>query len=191
MFWKKKQGLVHVTFHEGARSDESTRPIAQAKVPVEQLPETFAVATRMQLENVEWDVLEAEPAHRRDFEASGRLDVYLTRVEQVDPKEIGFTQLDITETIGAPPGLGADDWIETTPINAQPGAEGMRGLPPLTAGEDEVHAAAVKLSAIREEVGVEGDGVYCPVCHIANVDYSWLREPCPRCRRPLLAFGWT
>jgi hypothetical protein len=191
VFWKKKQKLIDVTFYEGARGDESTQPIAQVAQQVEQLPETFAVATQLQIGDDEWQVLEAVPAHRRDFEKSGRLDVYVARVESVDPGEVGFTQLDITEEFGVPPGASRDDWIETSPINTQAGAEGVRGLPPLTADNDEVYAAAVELSAIREEVGVEGDGVYCPTCHIANVDFARLHEPCPRCSRGLLAFGWT
>ena len=160
MFGKKKQALIDVTFYEGASSDTSTQPIAQAAVPVEQLPESFAVATRMQLENVDWDVLEAVPAHRRDFEKSGRLDVYLTRVELVDPEEIGFTKLDITEEIGRPTELSRDDWIKTDPINSHAGAEGARGLLSAIAYDAAVYGAAVKLSGIREDIGVEGDGVY-------------------------------
>jgi hypothetical protein len=44
-------------------------------------------------------------------------------------------------------------------------------------------------NALRELI--PSAGVYCPVCHIANVDLGRLRTPCPQCGRPLLKFGWA
>lgn len=64
------------------------------------------------------------------------------------------------------------------------------GLPPVGADADEVYEVAAKLSALRESFPVRDDGVYCPVCHVANVDLGRLQTPCPRCGRPLLKFGW-
>jgi hypothetical protein len=103
---------------------------------------------------------------------------------------ISFSQVDITDRFGDDQRLGPDEWIETTPLNSSiPDPEAM-GLPPMGADADEVYRIADRLSALRESIPVPNDGVYCPVCHIANVDLGRLRMPCPRCRRPLLKFGW-
>jgi hypothetical protein len=64
------------------------------------------------------------------------------------------------------------------------------GLPPAGAGADEVYRVASKLSELRESIPIPNDGVYCPVCHIANVDLGRLRKPCRKCGRALLKFGW-
>ena len=110
-------------------------------------------------------------------------------VEHVDPAELNFSQVDITERFGDDLSLGPEDWIETIPINSMGGP--IRNLPPIDAVPDEVFRIASELSEMRESFGVAGDGVYCPVCHIANIDIGRLRTPCPKCGRELLAFGWT
>lgn len=112
------------------------------------------------------------------------------KVKYVNPNEIGFTQVDITETFDDHLTLSKEDWIETVSLNSF--ASGPPGnLPPADASEDEVYRIASDLSKIRETLNLPDDGVYCPVCHIANVDIENLRTPCPKCGRPLLAFGWT
>src|SRR5205814_10073237 len=90
-----------------------------------------------------------------------------------------YSQVDITEAFGDDQRLGPDEWIVTVPLNATtPDPESM-GLPPVGADADEVHRVASKLSELRESIPVPNDGVYCPVCHIANVarlqgGWSWL-----------------
>ncbi len=101
-----------------------------------------------------------------------------------------YSQVDITDAFGDDQRVGPDDWITTVPLNAStPDPESM-GLPSVGADADEVYRVASKLSELRESVPVPNDGVYCPVCHIANVDLGRLRTPCPQCGRPLLKFGW-
>ncbi len=51
---------------------------------------------------------------------------------------------------------------------------------------EEVYRRASSLSELRESIPIDGDGVYCPICHIANIDLGKLRTPCPRCGRGLL-----
>lgn len=103
---------------------------------------------------------------------------------------ISFSQVDSTENFGDDQKLGPDDWIPTTPLNATTEQPESMGLPPPGAGPDEVYRVASGLSAIRESIPIPNDGVYCPVCHIANVDLGRLRTPCPKCGRELLKFGW-
>lgn len=112
------------------------------------------------------------------------------KTTKVDPNEIRFSQLDITEQFGDQRRLTKEEWIATVALNSKMPDPVSRGLPPHSATLEEIYAAAAKLSAIRVRFVGSGDGVYCPVCHIANVDHEKLHEPCPKCGRKLLSFGW-
>jgi hypothetical protein len=112
------------------------------------------------------------------------------RVVAASVAELSYSQLDITEGFGDDVELGPDDWISTTPLNASVQDPTAVGLPPVGASDDEVYEVGSGLSEIRESVSIQNDGVYCPVCHIANTELAKLRSPCPRCGRPLLEFGW-
>ena len=111
-------------------------------------------------------------------------------VQMVPPQQLSFSQIDITERFGDHLSLGPEDWIEITPLNASIPDPQAQGLPPRGAGDDETYVAAERLSKLRESIPIPHDGVYCPVCHIANVTLARLRTPCPKCSRPLLKFGW-
>lgn len=113
------------------------------------------------------------------------------RKKQKIPFEaISYSQVDITESFGDDEHLGPDEWIATSPLNATMVNPESMGLPPAGAGPDEVYRVACRLSELRESIPIPSDGVYCPVCHIANVDLAKLRTPCPQCGRILLKFGW-
>ena len=101
-----------------------------------------------------------------------------------------FSQVDTTEGFGDDQGLSPDDWITTTPLNSMINDPESMGLLPPGANENEVYRVASELSALRESIPIPNDGVYCPICHIANVDLGKLRTPCPKCGRELLKFGW-
>lgn len=111
-----------------------------------------------------------------------------TVAQTMPPGEILFSQLDITERFGDDQQLKPDDWIPTVPLNKS--LPDRKDLPPPTASAEEIYQAAVKMSQMRESIPIPSDGVYCPVCHIANTQLAKLRTPCPRCGRPLLKFGW-
>lgn len=115
----------------------------------------------------------------------------LVQPERKPPVEpISYSQVDITEAFDDNERLGPDEWITTVPLNASTQNPESMGLPPAGAGADEVYRVASRLSALRESIPIPSDGVYCPVCHIANVDLGKLRTPCPQCGRGLLKFGW-
>ena len=103
---------------------------------------------------------------------------------------ISFSQVDTTERFGDNLTLKPEDWIKTTPLNSIIPSPQSAGLPPIGASDDDVFTVASRLSSLRERMGIPTDGVYCPVCHIANVDLNKLRTPCPKCHRELLTFGW-
>lgn len=113
-----------------------------------------------------------------------------TSAGQIVGGPICFSQLDITERFGDDERLGPDDWIPTIPMNTVFENPESMGLPSVGADANELYPAASQLSSLREAVPIPTDGVYCPVCHIANVDIGKLRTPCPRCQRELLKFGW-
>lgn len=106
----------------------------------------------------------------------------------MSPGDISYSQLDITERFGDNLRLKPEDWIQTIPLNKSD-PKG-KGLPPVDARTDEVYKVAEKLSKFRETFSIPKDGVYCPVCHVANTQLAKLRTPCPKCGRPLLRFGW-
>ena len=110
--------------------------------------------------------------------------------ESVPLEQISYSQLDITERFGDNLSLTADEWISTSPLNATAPSPESMGLPPRGASDDEVYRVADHLSRLRESIPIPDDGVYCPVCHIANVTLARLRTPCPKCGRELLKFGW-
>jgi hypothetical protein len=110
--------------------------------------------------------------------------------QMMPPGKISYSQLDITETFGDDQRLKPEDWVPTTPLNKMTPHAQDSGLPPAGAGEAEVYSIASALSQMRESIPIPNDGVYCPICHIANTQLSKLRTPCPKCGRPLLKFGW-
>ena len=112
------------------------------------------------------------------------------RVDRAPAKMIGFTQLDTTERFGDDLSLDADDWIDTVALNTLVDDGESMGLPAIDASEEEVYSIAAQLSSIRESIEIPNDGVYCPTCHIANVNLSLLRTPCYKCGKELLKFGW-
>jgi hypothetical protein len=106
------------------------------------------------------------------------------------PTAISFTQVDATEGFDDDIGLQPEDWVPTVPINSLVPDSEDSGLPPVEASPDQVFGIASELSTVRESLPLPSDGVYCAVCHIANIDLAKLRTPCPRCGRELLQFGW-
>ncbi len=112
-------------------------------------------------------------------------------VTQTMPAEqVSFSQLDITENFGDNERLKLEEWISILPFTkTTPNGQAM-GLPPVDASDAEVYEVASRLSKLRESISIPSDGVYCPICHIANIELAKLRTPCPKCGRPLLKFGW-
>ena len=110
--------------------------------------------------------------------------------EEVSEQEFTFSLVDSTERFDDNLRLGPEDWIPTLPLNVSIKNPETMGLPLPGADDDEVYRIASELSVLRESIPIPNDGVYCPVCHIANIDLGKLRSPCPRCERALLKFGW-
>lgn len=172
--------------------DDATGRVFEAtKMWPNELPESFELATTLHLGEADWSVVHAEPRTRDEYTKSGSLTLWLCKIEMVATDSLMFSQVDITERFDDNLTLGADDWISTTPMNSTIKNPESNGLPTLGADSDEVYRIASGMSKFRESINIPGDGVYCPVCHIANIDLEKLRMPCPKCGRELLKFGWT
>lgn len=93
--------------------------------------------------------------------------------------KINYSQIDITENFGDNLNLKPEDWVKTLPLNATNPDPKSVGLPPKNASAEGAYSIASSLSKLRESIEISTDGVYCPVCHIANTQLSKLRTPCP------------
>jgi hypothetical protein len=112
-------------------------------------------------------------------------------VTQMMPTDrTSFSQLDITESFGDNERLKPEDWIRTVALNKTTPNRQAMGLPRFDATDAEIYELASRLSQLRKAIAIPNDGVYCPVCHIANIQLAKLRTPCLKCGRPLLRFGW-
>ena len=185
MSWFSRNVLV--TFIDDATGEK----FAESEMPPANLPDSFAEETTLHIGDDDWSVVHAEPMSKTEFTKSRTLTLRLRKVELVDPEALSFSQFDITDRFDDNSNLGAEEWISTTPLNTSVPNPEASGLPSLDANDGEVYQAASVLSELRESIPIPDDGVYCPVCHIANTDLGKLRSPCPQCRRPLLKFGWT
>ena len=171
--------------------DATGAAFATTNMPPADLPESFEIATTLHLNDADWSVVHAEPRTRKEYAKPGSLTLRLRKVEMIATEAIAFSQVDITERFDDNRRLGKDEWISTTALNETIRNPESAGLPSPGADSEEVYRVASKLSALRESIPVPDDGVYCPICHIANVDLGKLRTPCPKCGRELLKFGWT
>lgn len=93
----KDYKVIDVTFYEG----KSGKPFAQSNVPVEQLPDTFEIDTTMHLGKDDWRVVGAEPPQKTQFKQSGKLSLFLSKVEitNIDPKELLYSLPTISNDI--------------------------------------------------------------------------------------------
>lgn len=170
--------------------DATGAAFATTKMPPADLPESFEIETTLHLGEADWSIVHAEPWTREEYTKSNSLTLRLRKVEKIATEAISFSQLDITDRFDDNQRFGKDEWVPTTPLNSEITNPESAGLPSQGADSEEVYRVASKLSALRESIPIPNDGVYCPICHIANIDLGKLRTPCPKCGRELLKFGW-
>ena len=115
-------GTIHVVLVNAATNSV----LGEVDLPAAQLPETFAVSTRLHLGDADWQVVHAEPTTRADYVATGALHLVLRKIEMVDPRTILYS-LPTLENV-APPTIGPvagaiemheDDWRQIELIAAR------------------------------------------------------------------------
>jgi hypothetical protein len=95
-------------------------PFAQSDVPLDQLPDTFAVHTDLDIAGAKYVVLRAVPESKADFSRTKRLDVTVRKLETVRPSQLLFSLPSVCgaalpESLDARPSgeivtLHEDDW---------------------------------------------------------------------------------
>ncbi len=116
---------IRVEFVDGA--DNSL--IGVSDMLPDQLPDTFAIDTSLDIKDQKWSVQKAEPVHKSEFLKTGRLRLVLWRITMGVPADILFSLPTISDDIGSPSGntipnekvfaLHEDDWRQTEFVSAQ------------------------------------------------------------------------
>jgi hypothetical protein len=137
--------------------DDSTgQTIARSEMPLEQLPDTFALQTDLDIAGQSYIVMRAEPQTKDRFAKTKCLTVTLRKVERVDPKKILFSMpsicnsaLPVTEPSGGAESVYVfheDDWRQCEFISVRYAGEISAEL----AAIRHVHSAARSGSGWRE-----------------------------------------
>lgn len=110
------KNTVHVEFINA--KDNSV--IAVSDMKPEQLPESFAINTTLDMKNSKWSVQSADPVEKSKFVKTGKLRVVLSPITMMPPGEILFSLATISDDLGgvagdALPGekilaIHEDDW---------------------------------------------------------------------------------
>jgi hypothetical protein len=110
----KSKNTVTVEFIVNGTSN----PFAISEVPIEQLPDTFELETNLEIGQQQWSVTQAVPNKKEEFTKTGKLKVFLNKVQTIDPKELLFSLPTINDSIfeietttsGSLFSIHEDDW---------------------------------------------------------------------------------
>jgi hypothetical protein len=138
---------IAVTFLDAETSTE----IARSDVPLEQLPETFAVHTDLSLAGQKYVVVRADPETKAEFSKTRRLVVTLNRLRTIDPSRLlyslpsicgsGLPTSDALPRSGEVHVLHEDDWRQCEFIDAAHAALISRELAAIRRIHDEAAAS--------------------------------------------------
>ncbi len=96
-FGKKKNNLIEVKFIENGED----KPFAVSEMPIEQLPDTFEIDATLDIGNDKWTIVNAIPIKKEEFIKTGKLSLFLSKVEFMNPKDILFSLPSINDVIGS------------------------------------------------------------------------------------------
>lgn len=110
------KNTVHVEF---VNAKDNT-VIAVSDMPPEQLPDSFAINTTLDMKNSKWSVVAADPAEKSKFVQTGKLRVSLSPITMMPQGDILFSLATISDDIGGAIGdalpsekvfaIHEDDW---------------------------------------------------------------------------------
>src|SRR5262245_19205400 len=98
--FKKKYRTIAVEFYEG----ESSQPFMASDMPIDQLPDTFQIRTKLNIRDEEWTVSSAVPARKEEFRVTGKLQIRLVKPPPTTTIPLGdilFTLPTISNDIAA------------------------------------------------------------------------------------------
>lgn len=116
---ENRPSMTHAQIQLSFIDDETDEVFASTQMPVDRLPESFAIDTVLHLGEAQWSVVHAEPAERSTWVSTGELALRLRRMTQVNPQDILFSVPTLCDALppltdGALQGdeltLHEDDW---------------------------------------------------------------------------------
>lgn len=121
----KNHQVIEVQFVDAQEQQE----LGMTQMPIEQLPDTFAINTELTLGDEQWIILDADPTDKSAFRQTGRLTLQLAKPETgtIDPREILFSlptindalpSLEPTESLAGVLVFLEDDWRQFEFIEA-------------------------------------------------------------------------
>lgn len=117
---------IHVSFYQKG----SKNLLASTEIPINELPDTFEIETKMHISENEWRVIDAKPDSKVKFRETGKLELYLAedKIETVNPKKVLYSLPTICATIGGVNNtdsmknvlvISQDDWRQTEFISSK------------------------------------------------------------------------
>jgi hypothetical protein len=95
MFWNKNKTTISVRFIDNSTNNE----IARSNVPVAQLPDTFELETTLDMPGGKYQVTNATPKNKPEFQKTGKLEIYLHKIEFIDPSKLLYSLPTIENSI--------------------------------------------------------------------------------------------
>ncbi|BBM86695.1 hypothetical protein [Candidatus Uabimicrobium amorphum] len=90
-----EENKVNVEFYEFT----SKQLFANSQIPLEQLPDSFAINTTIHFGDSDWKVMAAQPLKKSEFAVSGKVELFLSKVETMDPKNILYSLPSINDEL--------------------------------------------------------------------------------------------
>jgi hypothetical protein len=111
-----RKPTIHVKFING--KDNSV--FAASDMLPEQLPDTFALNTNLDIKGEKWSVVSTDPLTKSDFLKTGKLSIVLSKIVKMPPGDLLYSLSTISDDIGAVAGdtlpgedvfsIHEDDW---------------------------------------------------------------------------------
>jgi hypothetical protein len=90
--------MIRVVFAGAA----SGQPFSVSEVAVDELPDVFDTESEIAIADTRYEIVEAQPAFKKDFAATGAVTLTLRRLELADPDKILFSLPSIDTTTPGP-----------------------------------------------------------------------------------------
>lgn len=87
--------MIRVSFIDA----DSQAVVGEVNLEPEQLPESFSHNTMLEMAGTDWHVVRAEPMTRVEYIASGRLRLFVRKIEKIDPKDLLFSLPTLENTL--------------------------------------------------------------------------------------------
>ena len=81
---------MHETIDVEFFEQGSTQPFAASALPISQLPDKFEIHTTLRIGENDWHVSSADPFTKVEFGKTGRVRVFLVKIQHVAPSDILF-----------------------------------------------------------------------------------------------------